>query len=118
VEDRARRRRERHRRRDHLVARGHVERAQGEDQTRGARVGPDDVRRGRALSSPDEEAAELLLERRDLRSERQEEGVEHPSPGPGFLFAELVPVKLDLVRHGALVRPSGGCGVSYYDDTP
>ena len=52
-------------------------------------------------------APELLLERRDLRPQREKQRVEHPPPGRRLVLAELVPVELDLAgRHGVTARPA------------
>ncbi len=96
--------REGHRRGDHLVAGAHVVRAQRHEKPHGARVGPDHVRRGRALAAAHQVRAELALERRDLGAQRQEESVEDLAPRRGLVLAELVAVELDLGqsrRHGA-----------------
>ena len=95
VENGARGRRERHRRGDDLVAGADVERPEREQKPHRARVGADDVGRDRAFASTNEEASELLLERRDLRPEGQKERVEDAAPGRGLVASELMAVELD-----------------------
>ena len=74
MHDRVRRRGERHRRRDDLVARTYVERSQCEQKPHRAGIGTDDTRR-RRVPSADEKRPELLLEGRHLGPEREKERV-------------------------------------------
>ena len=84
-----------------------VERAKRDDEPHRAAARADHVRRRRVRPPAHEEAPELLLERRDLRAQREKQRVEHAPPRRGLLFAQLVPVELDLAHRRLRAHQEG-----------
>ena len=100
--------RKRHRRGDDLVAGANVERAQGDEQSHGARVRAHDSGRLGAAAAADQKSAHLVLERGDLRAKGEEERIEHAAERGGLLLAEPWGVLTDRLPHSRLGQTPEG----------